>query len=230
MTGEKTSFTIFGEKPLDGDSFYRLFPRSVSDHYRISAVMRSLKTYLENGNEIFFEFTSGARKGAIGRLNVKADEVENLYINENRQYINCQRHSWELVFDDRKNVVKLEPAWDQKLPGVLRFNCPETVWAYATKERPKEDAATLYDHFGVLLAVGQLVMYPEGRKGDVHTRFGYIKNITPKGTIKVESIKTRKGHTKVEDNISPTIYPSDLVVLDNNDIKDKVTMAKLSNG
>lgn len=230
MTGEKTPFVIPHEQPLDGAPFYRLFPRSVNDHYRIVSIMRTLKVYLEKGNEIFFEFTDGARKGTIGRLKVNASEVESLYINENRKHIGCQKTTWELVFDDRKNVVKLEPGWDQKLPGVLRFNCEATVWSYTSKARDKEDDAELYDHFGVLLAVGQLVMFPEGRKGAVHTRFGYIKNITAKGTIKVESVKTRPGHRKVEDNLSPTIYPSDLVVLDNNDIKDKVTMAKLMNG
>jgi hypothetical protein len=112
---------------------------------------------------------------------------------------------------------------------VLRFDLPGTTWSYVTKERPKLPAAVLHDHFGVQLEEGQLVLFPEGRKGDVHTRFGHITGITAAGTIKIRSLKTKADHQAKEANVSPTIYASDLVVLEGEkSIKDKVLMARLA--
>jgi hypothetical protein len=221
---------------FEGKSPAYLFPSRTSDTYKIKDVMRHLKTYLEAGNKIWVEFTQGARKGTIGRIDIKAEEVTDFYqvVRTGRgEELEMSKKVWDIVFDDRDNVIKVEyQGWQSFWPKgvVLRFDLEGTTWAYTTKAKPEVEAKKLYDHFGVLLEVGQLVIFPEGRKGDVHTRFGYITNITPKGTIKVESIKTRQGHAKTEENISPTIYPSDLVVIDGTDIKDKVTLAKLTNG
>lgn len=221
---------------FEGKKPESLFPARNSDSYRQKDIMPQLKTYLEAGNKIWVEFTEGARKGSIGRLDIKAEELTDLYkvvCTGRGEELEMTKTVWDIVFDDRDNVVKAEyHGWQSFWPnGVrLRFDLEGTKWAYTTKAKPEVEAKKLYDHFGVLLEVGQLVIFPEGRKGDVHTRFGYITNITPKGTIKVESIETRQGHEKTEENISPTIYPSDLVVIDGTDIKAKVTMAKLANG
>lgn len=225
-----TSTGLSGKDPL------HLFPTLVSGgSLRINSNMRELKRFLEAGNQIFIEFTKGARKGSIGRLRFKAEDTVDLYLEDkDRRYSRLQKLHWEIEWDGRDNVVKvdLSGGWGEKWPTgtVLRFNCPETVWSYKTSAREVKPDATLYDHFGVLLEVGQLVLYPEGLKDNKKTRFGYIQAISPAGTITVESIKTRPGHNKTTAKLSPTTGPSDLVVLDANDIKDKVTMAKLTNG
>lgn len=231
-----TDFELIGSNVVfSGKGPGHLFPNLTSDLFRTEDQMRQLKRYLENGNQIFIEYTKGARAGSIGRLRIKAEEVSDIYIlSRDRRSYRLQKVKWEVEWDGRDNVVTvdLSDGWGAKWPtgAVLRFNCPETVWAYKTQAREEKPPAEIYDHFGVLLEVGQLVLYPNGLKDNKHTRFGYIQSITPSGTITVESVKTRSHHNKEISKLSPTTSPGDIVVLDSNDIKDKVVMAKLMHG
>ena len=222
---------------FDGKPPSTLFHQRTSDTYRINDVMRQLKIWLEAGNQIFIEFTMGARKGTIGRLDLKVEDMQDLYktVRTGRgDELELAKKTWNITFDDRPNPIKVEhQGWQHGWPkgAVLRFDVPATVWAYETVAREKKPAAELYDHFGVLLEVGQMVLAPQGLKGSTRTRFAYIKAISAAGTIKIESIKTRQGHAKTESNVSPTIHSYDLIVLDGDmSIKDKVLMAKLANG
>jgi len=208
------------------------FYGSVSSH---QSNHRALKRYLENGGKIFIKIEKGARAGTIGQLVITPEDLDT-YEQIKTGYgetLRTNKQEWLIKFDDRDTMIKVGMKGngrDFNWPGVLitDYDGP-TVYAFNKAEpKAKPPGKVLYDHFGVQLEPGQLVLYPEGRQGTVHNRFGYIESISPAGTIKVESIKTRKGHAKAVSSLSPTVNASDIVVLDSNDIKDKVILAKLT--
>lgn len=222
-------------KELEGKNPWHLLPGRFDYESKARQQMRALQNYLENGGHVFVEFTEGARKGSIGRINITPKDCVDLYapvrsgLGEKQQ---ITKLDWEIVWDDRPNKVKIKlEYWGaNKWPGKLRFDVTETVYAYETKPVEKKAEKILFDHFGVQLEVGQHVIYPHGLKGSLDTRFGIIEKISAAGTITVKPIKTRKGHDDELTKVSPGMSSSDIVVLDNNNIKDKVLVAKLTNG
>ena len=217
----------------EGYSTESLFPAFHSD--RIDITHRyHLKKYLEDGGKVFVEFTKGARKGTIGELIVSADELlTTLYESRRSGIISRQRRlEWEIVAEGKPIKFKFEPFYSSKnkLPGILHFGELETKWVYTTKApAPPEPAKVLYDHFGLQLEVGKLVLYPNGRAGDLSTRFGHITKITSAGTITIKPIKTRPNHRFEEVKVSPSVAAADLIILED-DLKSKVLMAKLKHG
>lgn len=140
-----SDFKFIGDgSGLSGKNPLHLFPTLVSGgNFRITGNMRQLKKFLEDGNQIFIEFTKGARAGSIGRLRFKADDTVNLYVEDkDHRYTRLQKHHWEIEWDDRENVVKVDLScgWGAKWPTgtVLRFNCPQTVWSYKTTRHIKQ--------------------------------------------------------------------------------------------
>lgn len=227
-------FTIPGHtEKFEGKDLGWLLPKRFTDSFRCRAYMRELKKWLEAGNKIHIEFTKGARKGTVARLDIKPEELDTLYKDirtGNGDQLDMVKDTWELVFDDRPNKIKVEHwSYRAKWPGVARFDIKETVWAYEAKAKEEKPKKIVKDHFGVVIEPEMLVMFPHGRKGDIHTRFGFVHSITEAGTVKVTSIKTRESHTKETTALSPTVYASDIVVLDG-DLVSKVTLAKLTNG
>jgi hypothetical protein len=196
---------------------------------------RQIQRYLDGGGQIFIEFTEGARKGSIGRLNITPQDCVDLYAPVKTglgDKMQITKINWEIVFDDRPNKVKIKlEYWGaNKWPGILRFDVTETLFVYETKPVEKKADKVLFDHFGVQLEVGQHVIYPHGLKGSLDTRFGIIEKISAAGTITIKPIKTRKGHDDESTKMTPNMSSCDIVVLDNNNIKDKVLVAKLTNG
>ena len=193
-----------------------------------------LKPYLEAGGKIFVEFTEGARKGTIGELQITAGELLTTLYSPLRRgsTTRIRRLEWEIIAEGKTIKLKYEAHYGAKnnLPGILHFGEHETRWVFTTKApKPPEPAKVLYDHFGLQLEVGKLVLYPNGRKGDLSTRFGHITKITPAGTITIKPIKTRPAHKNDEIKVSPTVAASDLIILED-DLKSKVLMAKLKHG
>ena len=93
-----TDFKLIGSNvEFSGKGPGHLFPNLTSDLFRTEDQMRQLKRYLENGNQIFIEYTKGARAGSIGRLRIKAEEVSDIYIlSRDRRSYRLQKVNWEL--------------------------------------------------------------------------------------------------------------------------------------
>lgn len=191
---------------------------------------RYLKSHLEKGNQVYVEFTSGARKGTIGRLNLTPENVMDYRKLEGGYYKDRWARNMkgiQIEFDDRKTTIPVDLDWykPKKLPIVLRFTPTETTWAYTSNARPKEEIKPVYDHFGTEIKVGSVVLFMHGSQNTYHNRIGKVSRISAKHTIWVEAFKTRKGHKTEE--ISGGIYAQDIFVPDG-DIRDKAMMAKLA--
>lgn len=227
-----TQFSVYGHN-MEGKLSRAVFPYQTTDITAHKALISKTVEHLAAGNSIHIEFTDGARKGTIARWAITAEEFKNLYceVHTGRGKVLENRAKVNLVFDDRPNVISINILFHDQLPGIIHFHETATVWAYTTKSVPKKPPLVVRDHFGVVLAPGQLILFPMGPKGETHTRFGHIVSITPAGTVKVEAMATRQSHgPKVEVNISPTVNHSDIIVLDDlQDIKNKVVLAKLAN-
>lgn len=224
------SFRVY-DKEYEGQLFDNVFPSWTTDRTAQKYFMKKLVEHVRNGGFIHVKLTKGARKGSIARWDISADELQNLYHEGKNGYgeVLAASHDIKLVFDDRDNVITSAIRYGDGIQGTVHFNMTQTVWAFQTNAQPKKAAKVLHDHFGVVLAPGQIVMFPMGPKGDTHTRFGIIESITAAGTIKVEAMASRPGHTKVSVNVSPVINPSDLIVIDEfKELKDKLMLAKLA--
>ena len=225
------SFRIY-DKEYDGKSFGQVFPAFTTDRTAQKYLIKKVAEHLRAGHFIHVELTTGAREGTIARWDISADEMEKLYSEARNGHGDVLAASVDikLVFDDRDTVIPAAIRYGDGIQGKVHFHKTATVWVYTTNSHPKKPAKVLHDHFGVVLAPGQLVLFPMGPKGEMHTRFGHIVSITPAGTIKVEAMATRQGHgPKVEVNVSPTVDASDLIILDDNvSLKDKVVLAKLT--
>jgi hypothetical protein len=215
----------------DGKETAKFFPEYSTDYSALKYRIGQAQQHLANGGTIHIELTKGARKGSIGRLDIQPEDLAEIYKDSYLQ-LTMKFTKWNLVFDDRKNVVKIEAWQGSGFPGVIHFTRTEpTVWAYTTNTKEPKLVPDLFDHFGTKIEIGSMVLAPQGTKGNTRTRFAYVKDISEAGTIKIESIKTRKGHLKTESKVSPTIFPYDLIVLDGDtSIKDKVLLAKLTHG
>lgn len=226
------SFKVY-DKEYEGKAFNSVFPNNTSDRTNQSYLIKKLVAHLEAGKFIHVEFTTGARAGSIARWDISAEEMAGLYqIHRTvRGDILAANTDVKLVFDDRDNVIVGAIRYGDGIKGIVHFNMDSTVWVYTTTKREKVEPKELFDHFGVKLEVGQLVMAPVGTSGAVRTRFGYIKSITAAGTIKIETINTRNMHKRIESNLSPTVASWDVIVIDKeNSIMDKVLLAKLTHG
>lgn len=224
------SFKVY-DKEYDGKSFSQVFPCFTTDRTAQKYLMKKVAEHLRAGHFIHVELIGGARSGTIARWEITAEEAESLYSEQRNGYGDVLAASTDikLVFDDRKTVIPAAIRYGDTLTGKVHFFKTETLWVFKTKAQEKKPAKVLHDHFGVVLEVGQMVLAPQGKKGETRTRFAHIVGITDAGTVKIESIKTRAGHDKVTSNLSPTIRASDLVVLDGStSIKDKVMLAKLT--
>lgn len=225
------SFRVYG-KEYEGQPFNNVFPSWTTDRTAHKYFIKKLAEHLENGGFIHVELTQGARKGTIGRWDISAEEMAALYHEGRNGYGDVLATSTDikLVFDDRDNVIPAAIRHGDGIQGIVHFSMTKTVWSFQTKAQPKKQAKVLRDHFGVVLEPGQLVLFPMGLKGETRTRFGHIEAISAAGTIKVKAMATRAKHdNNVVVNVSPTINASDLIVLDDTLIKDKITLAKLAN-
>lgn len=195
--------------------------------------LRAFKRYLEEGGKVFIKIKTGARKGTIGRLDIKPEDIDT-WTECKTGYGETLRTTikeWRIVFDDRDNVIKVGfgSACTFKWPGdlITDYDGP-TVFCYEKKEKPKAEPVKMYDHFGVPLEVGQTVlfMHGKGQVSNMENRIGTIQRISDKGTIWVETIITRKDHKK--EVVSQGIYGTDMFVLDGTDLKSKALMARLA--
>lgn len=225
------SFRVY-DKEYEGQPFNAVFPPWTTDRTAHKYLIKKLVEHLQNGGKIHIELTTGARKGTIARWDISADEMANLYKEGRNGYGDVLAASADikLVFDDRDNVIPAAIRYGDGIQGLVHFGMTQTVWSFQTKAQPKKAAKVLKDHFGVVLEPGQLVLFPMGLKGETRTRFGHIESITAAGTIKVKAMATRQSHeNNVVSNVSPTVRASDLIVLDDTPIKDKVMLGKLAN-
>lgn len=215
-------------KELDGERFRNVFSTYRPNNYELKQLMRDLSKYLET-EKIYVEFTDGARKGTIARWDIDSAQALELYATTNlasyyRDYAKINI-PLKFVFDDRDTVITLD---SKNFPAVLLFGSRPTNWVFTRNAKQHFDPPEMFDHFGTLLEVGQLIMAPVGTKGYMSTRFAKIVNISERGTIKVQTIKSRKGHREEISNLSPTISSHDIIVIDSMNMEDKLMIAKLS--
>lgn len=224
------SFRVY-DKEYDGKSFFNNFPAWTTDKTAHKYFIKKVAEHIRQGGFIHIELIQGARKGTIARWDISAEEMESLYSEQRNGYGDVLAASADikLVFDDRDTVIPGAIRYGDGIQGIVHFHLTSTKWVFQTKAQPKKAAKVLHDHFGTVLAPGQLVMFPMGAKGDTRTRFGHIVSITPAGTIKVEAMASREGHNKVTVNVSPTVNASDLIVVDEfEELKNKLMLAKLT--
>lgn len=222
------TFKVYGTE-YEGKTLYDLLSW-MGGSYGAPDQCRYLKKYLEDGGKVYLEFTKGARKGTVGRLNLTPEMVMDYRKLEGGYY----KDKWarnmkgvQLEFDDRKTTIPVDLNWYQpkKLDAVLRFTPSETVWVYTTTARPKEEIKPVFDHFGVEIKVGSVVLFMHGSGNTYHNRIGKVTRISAKHTIWVEAFRTREHHKAEE--INTGVYAQDMFVLDG-DIRDKAMMAKLA--
>lgn len=224
------SFRVY-DREYEGKLFGSNFPSWTTDKTAHKYFIKKVAQHIRDGGFVHVALTHGARKGTIARWDISAEEMDNLYVEARNGYgdVLAASSDIKLVFDDRDTVIPMAIRYGDGVQGTVHFGLTATKWVFTTKAQPKKAAKVLHDHFGTVLAPGQLVMFPMGAKGDTHTRFGHIVSITPAGTIKVEAMASRAGHTKSTVNVSPTVNASDLVVVDQfEDLKNKLMLAKLT--
>jgi hypothetical protein len=226
------SFKVQGTE-LEGQPLYLLIPGVISGsdsntRYRLSQVGK----HIQAGNRVFVEITKGARQGTIGELVFDTTDFDELYgpmIRTglgDRRY--CLKDELTLRFDDRDNTIKIGKGRWKEFDAknmVLRFSAPGTLWVYTTKPKPVVPKVTIYDHFGVELEVGQVVLFMYGQKNDYSNRFGKIARISDRGTIWVDMFRTREHHKAGQ--VSNGVYGSNIFVL-NGDLREKAMMARLT--
>jgi hypothetical protein len=224
---------IVNNRDYEGKTFNSVFPYIASECHQQAHLIKKIVEHLEAGKFIHVEFTHGARAGTIARWDISAKEMADLY-QTNRTVggdILTANTDIKLVFDDRDNVIVGAIRYGDGIKGIVHFNLDSTKWVFTTTKREKVEPKVIFDHFGVKLEVGQLVMAPVGISGNISTRFGHITAITPAGTIKIKTFKTRRSQTKNETNLSPTVSSCDVIVIDKErDLLDQVLLAKIAHG
>jgi hypothetical protein len=185
-----------------------------------------IKKFLAEGKKIYVEIEKGARAGTIGEL-VLPDNLDDLYaivgtsLRDRRQ----NGDTWVLKFDDSDKTVKLEGSYRKRVMEKVSFVQQPTVWKYTSVARPKEELPVLHDHFGVELVVGQVVLALIGIGTDQYVRLGKITRWSAKGTIWIETMKTRETHPK---NAEATVQGSINIFVLDGDIRAKAMMAKMT--
>jgi hypothetical protein len=220
---------------LEGKGVTHLLPYGFRYANEASSQMRLLKRYLEDGGKVHIEFTTGARKGSIGRLVISAEICDTLYPETPSTSISyrafCQQKEWEIVWDDRTSKVNVQiDALQRCWKGmVLRLDLDETFWAFSKKDpAPPKPKKIWKDHFGRDLEVGQMILFPYGYKADLSNRFGFIEAISDAGTVKVKLIKTRDGHNDDVINMSPGVAKSNIIVIPKGmDMNGEIMKARL---
>jgi hypothetical protein len=222
---------VVSGKDLEGLGPSNLFPYThMGSDGDLRANLVALKKYQEAGGRVMIEITEGARKGSIGELIIPGVNIDDLYGASytgglGRQMRRSKIAEWQIRFDDRKNTIKVERhSYEYKWKGVLRFDRQDTIWSYESKERPKEQLPELFDHFGVKLEVGQVVLFLTGRGTNQYVRLGKVTRWSAKGTIWAESMKTRSDHPA---NAEMTIQGSVNIFVLDGDVRSKAMMAKL---
>jgi hypothetical protein len=187
-----------------------------------------IKKFLAEGKKIYVEIEKGARAGTIGEL-VLPENFDDLYANvgtnQNARDRRQNRDTWLLKFDDSDKTVKLEGTYRKHVMEKVSFVQQPTVWKYTSVARPKEELPVLHDHFGVELAVGQVVLALIGTGTDQYVRLGKITRWSAKGTIWIETMKTRETHPK---NAEATVQGSINIFVLDGDIRAKAMMAKMT--
>ena len=222
------SFKVRGIE-YEGCSMGR-FMGAISSDLDVNYRFTKLKSFLENGGNVYVEFQDGARKGTVGRLNIKPEDCESLYrkieVGLYEGNYEITQRDWEIVFDDTEKTIGIKIERQKPLKWRLHFGQMETKWVFTTKERPKVDPKILKDHFGEEIKVDQVVMFMHGKGNDYEVRFGKVKRISEKGTVWIEAFATMADH-KVE-IFNHGIHPKNIFILDGDQsIKDRAMLAKM---
>lgn len=183
-------FSVYG-KDYEGEDLSNLIPGSHSG-YGDPDVVRHLRRYIEEGGKVYLEITSGARKGTVGRLNLTPEMLTDCYEDITAGSYNGKRKrvfadDLEVVFDDRKQTIKLDMYWYSSMgwpDHKITFLPETTTWVYTTKPRPKEVEWTPKDFFGNVISKDSLVFFSD--RDGVH-RVGQVQRWTNKGTMWVKA-------------------------------------------
>ena len=227
---EERIFRVYGTD-YEGKRIWGLIPHRTTS-YGPPDQVNYLRRYIEQGGQVYMEITSGARKGTVGRLNLTPEMLDSTCYRklEGGYYKGSLARNFpdgiELVFDDRKQTIKIDMDWykPKSVPDhFITFLPTSTTWVYTTTAKPKEEEWTPRDFFGKEIRQGSLVVF-HGK--EVETRVGTVQRWTNKGTIWVEEMSTPANpkssvHTH-------NVYAHFMILLDDlPDLKAQVLLKKL---
>lgn len=226
---EDRVFKIYG-KDYEGLSLENLIP-SIHSGYNDPDPIRYLKSFIEEGGKVYAEITGGARKGTVGRINLSPEMLQDCYEEIKGGYYKGKKKrlfpdGLELIFDDRKQVIKLDMDWykPKGWPAMkITFLPDTTTWAYTTTARPKEETWIPRDFFGNELVKDSLVFFSSN---DGINRIGKVQRWTNKRTMWVESLNL-PGQCKPQ-VFTHGVAAAQMILIDAYpDLKSAVTLKKL---
>lgn len=215
------------KKKWEGRPLCKLFPYQ---HYLAEPFMDAfgdtILDCIRAGSPIYVEFLEGARKGTIGRLKLDENILKPLYPERYNRHPNQgfrpytvfrNLDKWTIEFDDGKSFTISTNAKTVECGDVvIRFDVEKTQSIFTRKIKdPTENVniPKIYDHFGVQIEPDKVILVIQGQSPYTELRFAKVLSISPKGTVKIELMKTRKNH-RTETMNRQNISPSNAIVFD----------------